>query len=470
MAERARMTTGGWSMGSTKAAELLGTVVDGRRSARDGHRTGRNVHGIEKLVQRAKLLKVNAGTDPCADIGPVISKEAKERISGLVQRSVENGARLVLDGRDIVIPGYESGNFVGPTILCDVTTSIECYREEIFGPVLLCMQADNIDEAIAVINKNRYGNGASIFTTSSIAARRFQTDVEAGLVGINVPVPLPFSSNGSKASLAGKAGIQFYTQIKTVAHRWNDYPGIGVFPTTSPSMRDFPRQLSQAMPMESESDSPTYEVQVTITDADIPNTTMSSASTSTEKDHTSKRDMSLALSSALQRDLPSQGVSVATPQASDRTYVSETSQWNEISPETSQRSEIVPPTCERSHVSVSQMNGNLFTSNRTDSVAALKPEGIYLSTFGSTDPMFPTSEKLYTPSTSQRSDIPTTERMYIPAASHRNESNSQLDDALAPSSESLYISTNNSERMYNQNPIISMDEFPSQALPSSQRI
>ena len=266
-----------------------------------------------------------------------------------------------------------------------------------------------------------------------------------------------------------------------MAHRWNDYPGIGVFPTTSPSKRDFPRQLSQAMPMESESDSPTYEVQVTITDADIPNTTMSSASTSTEKDHTSqdvslvlpstsKRDMSLALSSALQRDLPSQGVSVATPQASDRTYVSETSQWNEISPETSQRSEIVPPTCERSHVSVSQMNGNLFTSNRTDSVAALKPEGIYLSTFGSTDPMFPTSEKLYTPSTSQRSDIPTTERMYIPAASHRNESNSQLDDALAPSSESLYISTNNSERMYNQNPIISMDEFPSQALPSSQRI
>ncbi|XP_027936790.1 methylmalonate-semialdehyde dehydrogenase [acylating], mitochondrial-like isoform X3 [Vigna unguiculata] len=375
---------------------------------------GGSMQWEEKLVQRAKLLKVNAGTDPCADIGPVISKEAKERISGLVQRSVENGARLVLDGRDIVIPGYESGNFVGPTILCDVTTSIECYREEIFGPVLLCMQADNIDEAIAVINKNRYGNGASIFTTSSIAARRFQTEVEAGLVGINVPVPLPFSSNGSKASLAGdsfwgKAGIQFYTQIKTVAHRWNDYPGIGVFPTTSPSKRDFPRQLSQAMPMESESDSPTYEVQVTITDADIPNTTMSSASTSTEKDHTSqdvslvlpstsKRDMSLALSSALQRDLPSQGVSVATPQASERMYVSETSQWNEISPETSQRSEIVPPTCERSHVSVSQMNGNLFTPNRTDSVAALKPEGIYLSTFGSTDPMFPTSEKLYTPS------------------------------------------------------------------------
>ncbi|CAJ1940301.1 unnamed protein product [Sphenostylis stenocarpa] len=383
-------------------------------------------------------------------------------------------------------------------------------------------------------------------------------------VGINVPVPLPFSSNGSKASFAGKAGVQFYTQIKTVAHRWKDFPRLGVFPTTCASERDFPRQLSRAMPVESESDSPTYDVQAAITDADIQNTTMSSASTSTDKDHRrqdvslvlpstsekdmSDQDMSLLLSSALQRDLPSQVVPVATPQASERMYASKTSKWNENSPATSQRSEIIPQTSERSHVSVSQMNGNLFTPQRTDTDAALQTEGIYMSmshrtdnisqisqgrdnispvshrmnatvhsnndvacmieashlntsigpTFESTDPLFPTSERIYKASTShsndqigstsQRSDIPTTEGVDIPVPSHRNECISpacQLDDALAPSSgrvfmppsvqnipptsERLYIPTN-SQRMYNQNPIILVNEFPSQALHSSQTI
>ncbi|KAK7386699.1 hypothetical protein VNO78_27034 [Psophocarpus tetragonolobus] len=535
---------------------------------------GGSMQWEEKLVERAKLLRVNAGTDPSADIGPVISKEAKERICRLVQSSVENGARLLLDGRDIVIPGYESGNFIGPTILCDVKTSMECYNEEIFGPVLLCMQADNIDDAISIINKCRYGNGASIFTTSGKAARRFQNEVEAGLVGINVPVPvpLPFSSNGSKASFdgdsfCGKAKVQFYTQIKTVANRWKDFPRQGLFTSTCPSERDSPRQLSQAMPVESEGDSPNYELQVAITDADIPNTTMSSASTSADKDHRSQdvslalpstserdmsdQDMSLVLSPALQRDLPSQGVSVATSQVSERMYVSETSHWNENSPATSQRSEIIPLTSKRSHVSTSQMNGNLFNPQSTDTATPLKPEGIYMpshkteniaqtsqgsdnispashridatvhsnsdeayilaashlnkgigQTFERTDSMFPTSERLYTPSTSshrndqigstsQRTDIPTTERIYIPAASHRNESISispacPLDDALPqtservfmppivlnmlPTSERLYIPAN-SQRMYDQNPIISIDEFPSQALPSSsQRI
>ncbi|KAG5017091.1 hypothetical protein JHK85_023227 [Glycine max] len=489
---------------------------------------GGSMQWEEKLVQRAKLLRVNAGTNPSADIGPVISKEAKERICRLVQSSVENGARLLLDGRDIVVPGYENGNFVGPTILCDVTTCMECYKEESFGPVLLCMQADNIDGAMSIINKNRYRNGASIFTTSGIAARRFQNEVEAGLVGINVPVPvpLPFSSNGSKSSFAGdsfsgKAGVQFYTQIKTVVHQWKDFPRQALFPATCPSERDSPRQLSQAMPVESESDSPTYEVQVAITDADIPNTTMSSASTSTDKDHRSQdvslllpsaserdmsdRDISLVLSPALQSNLPSQGVSVATSQSSERMYVSETSQWNENSPATSKRSEIILPTSERSLVSASQMNGNLFIPHTTDTATALKPEGIYMctshktdsiaqasqessdnitpgshrmdttvhsnsdkayilaashlnksvgQTFERTDPMFPTSERIYMPSTSshmndqigstsQRTDIPTTERIYIPAASHINKSISpacQLDDdTLAPTSERVFM-------------------------------
>ncbi|KAH9696969.1 methylmalonate-semialdehyde dehydrogenase (acylating) [Citrus sinensis] len=217
----------------------------------------------DKLVERAKALKVNAGTEADADLGPVISKQAKERICRLIQSGIESGARLLLDGRNIVkqapsltrnskwnqqagmaankdlmddkqVPGYEHGNFIGPTILTDVTADMECYKEEIFGPVLLCMQADSLEEAIKIVNKNQYGNGAAIFTSSGAAARKFQTEIEAGQVGINVPIPVPlpfFSFTGSKASFAGdlnfygKAGVNFYTQIKTVTQQWRDLPG-----------------------------------------------------------------------------------------------------------------------------------------------------------------------------------------------------------------------------------------------------
>lgn len=188
----------------------------------------------DKLVERAKALKVNAGTEADADLGPVISKQAKERICRLIQSGIESGARLLLDGRNIVVPGYEHGNFIGPTILTDVTADMECYKEEIFGPVLLCMQADSLEEAIKIVNKNQYGNGAGIFTSSGAAARKFQTEIEAGQVGINVPIPVPlpfFSFTGSKASFAGdlnfygKAGVNFYTQIKTVTQQWRDLPG-----------------------------------------------------------------------------------------------------------------------------------------------------------------------------------------------------------------------------------------------------
>ncbi|KAK7363052.1 hypothetical protein VNO77_05181 [Canavalia gladiata] len=186
------------------------------------------------LIERAKALKVNAGTEPDTDLGPVISKQAKERIHKLVQSGVESGARLLLDGRNIVVPGYESGNFIGPTILSDINADMECYKEEIFGPVLLFMEADSLEEAISIINKNKYGNGASIFTTSGVAARKFQTEIEAGQVGINVPIPVPlpfFSFTGNKASFAGdlnfygKAGVNFYTQIKTITQQWKDSTG-----------------------------------------------------------------------------------------------------------------------------------------------------------------------------------------------------------------------------------------------------
>ncbi|GMN58335.1 hypothetical protein TIFTF001_027427 [Ficus carica] len=204
----------------------------------------------DKLVERAKALKVNAGTEPDADLGPVISKQAKERISRLIQTGADSGARLLLDGRNIVVPGYEQGNFIGPTILSNVTADMECYKEEIFGPVLLCLEvcllplpwlyaanpADSLEEAINIVNKNKYGNGASIFTTSGVTARKFQTEIEAGQVGINVPIPVPlpfFSFTGSKASFAGdlnfygKAGVNFFTQIKTVTQQWKDLPGGG---------------------------------------------------------------------------------------------------------------------------------------------------------------------------------------------------------------------------------------------------
>ncbi|KAM7479053.1 hypothetical protein LguiA_027266 [Lonicera macranthoides] len=198
-----------------------------------------------KLVERAKALKVNAGTEPDADLGPVISKQAKERICRLIQLGIESGARPVLDGRQIVVPKYELGNFIGPTILCDVTDNMECYKEEIIGPVLLCMQADSLEEAISIVNRNKYGNGASIFTSSGAAARKFQTAIEAGQVGINVPVPAPlpfFSFTGSKASFAGdlnfygKAGLHFYTQIKTVTQQWRDFRSSDeVSPTLPPN-------------------------------------------------------------------------------------------------------------------------------------------------------------------------------------------------------------------------------------------
>ncbi|KAG2328800.1 hypothetical protein Bca52824_011528 [Brassica carinata] len=187
----------------------------------------------DKLVERAKALKVTCGTEPDADLGPVISKQAKERICRLIQSGVDDGAKLLLDGRNIVVPGYEKGNFIGPTILSGVTADMECYKEEIFGPVLVCMEASSFDEAIDILNRNKYGNGAAIFTASGAAARKFQMEIEAGQIGINVPIPVPlpfFSFTGNKASFAGdlnfygKAGVDFFTQIKTVTQQWKDIP------------------------------------------------------------------------------------------------------------------------------------------------------------------------------------------------------------------------------------------------------
>ena len=184
---------------------------------------------IPDIVAKAKTLKVSVGTDKGTDLGPVISKSAKQRILGLVDEGVKQGAKLELDGRGIKVNGFEQGNFVGPTIFSGVKTSMSIYTQEIFGPVMVIIGVDSLDAAIELVNKNPFGNGTGIFTQSGAAARKFQHEIDAGQVGINVPIPVPvpfFSFTGSRGSKLGDLGpygkqvIQFYTQTKTVTTRW----------------------------------------------------------------------------------------------------------------------------------------------------------------------------------------------------------------------------------------------------------
>ena len=185
----------------------------------------------EALKAKALDLKITAGHEPDCDVGPVISPESLQRVHGIIERAEKAGAKIVLDGRNITVPGYEKGNFIGPTIISNVTPDMECYKEEIFGPVIVLLKADSLDDAIRIANANPYGNGAAIFTRSGAAARKFQHEIDAGNVGINVPIPVPlpfFSFTGSKKSFAGdlyfygKAGIQFYTRVKTITSMWKE--------------------------------------------------------------------------------------------------------------------------------------------------------------------------------------------------------------------------------------------------------
>lgn len=185
---------------------------------------------IPDLVERAKKLKVARGIEADADMGPVVTPEAKERIEGLIQSGIDEGATVVLDGRGLKMEGAcAAGNFLGPTILTNVRPDMKCYKEEIFGPVLLCMNAPTLDDAIELINANPYGNGTAIFTNSGSAARKFQSEIDVGQIGINVPIPVPlpmFSFTGSRGSIMGdlnfygKTGIQFFTHIKTITALW----------------------------------------------------------------------------------------------------------------------------------------------------------------------------------------------------------------------------------------------------------
>jgi malonate-semialdehyde dehydrogenase (acetylating) / methylmalonate-semialdehyde dehydrogenase len=186
---------------------------------------------IPDIVAKAKSLKVNAGIEKDADLGPLISTQAKARVEGLIEQGVKEGAKLELDGRNPRIDGYEKGNFVAPTVFSGVQPHHKVYQTEIFGPVLVLVSVDTLDEAIDLINKNPYGNGTGIFTQSGAAARKFQNEIDVGQVGINVPIPVPvpyFSFTGSRGSKLGDLGpygkqaVQFYTQVKTVTARWFD--------------------------------------------------------------------------------------------------------------------------------------------------------------------------------------------------------------------------------------------------------
>jgi len=196
---------------------------------------------IPDIIAKAKKLKVGHGEEKGVDLGPLISPQAKERVESLIQSAVTEGAKIALDGRGITVPGFEKGNFIGPTIITDVKPFMKVYNEEIFGPVLICMCVDNIDEAINLVNKNPYGNGTAIFTNAGAMARKYQYEIEVGQVGVNVPIPVPipyFSFTGSKRSFIGanhfygKMGIDFYTQTKTITTNWNpDARSVGNFTT-----------------------------------------------------------------------------------------------------------------------------------------------------------------------------------------------------------------------------------------------
>jgi malonate-semialdehyde dehydrogenase (acetylating) / methylmalonate-semialdehyde dehydrogenase len=186
---------------------------------------------IPDIVAKAKTLKVNAGSEKGADLGPVVSKNAKHRILGLIEDGIQEGAKLELDGRAIKVSGYEQGNFIGPTIFSAVTPAMKIYTTEIFGPVMVIVGVNTLAEAIELVNSNPFGNGTGIFTQSGAAARKFQTEIDVGQVGINVPIPVPvpfFSFTGSRGSKLGDLGpygkqvVQFYTQTKTVTTRWFD--------------------------------------------------------------------------------------------------------------------------------------------------------------------------------------------------------------------------------------------------------
>jgi malonate-semialdehyde dehydrogenase (acetylating)/methylmalonate-semialdehyde dehydrogenase len=184
---------------------------------------------VEKLAPRVSGIKIGTWNDPDAEMGPLVTEQHKDKVLGYINKGVEEGANLVVDGRDFALQGYENGYFVGGTLFDHVTTDMTIYREEIFGPVVCVARADSFDQAVSMVNDHEYGNGTAIFTRDGDAARSYADQIQVGMVGINVPIPVPVayhSFGGWKRSVFGDHGaygmeaVRFYTKLKTVTSRW----------------------------------------------------------------------------------------------------------------------------------------------------------------------------------------------------------------------------------------------------------
>ncbi|MEM6462985.1 MAG: CoA-acylating methylmalonate-semialdehyde dehydrogenase [Pseudomonadota bacterium] len=184
---------------------------------------------VEKLIPRVESLKVGPSTDPSADFGPLVTQEALERVKGYVSIGVEEGAKLAVDGRDFTMQGYEGGFYMGGCLFDNVTPDMRIYKEEIFGPVLSVVRAKDYEEALRLPSEHEYGNGVAIFTRDGDAARDFSARVQVGMVGVNVPIPVPiayYTFGGWKGSAFGDLNqhgpdaFRFYTKTKTVTSRW----------------------------------------------------------------------------------------------------------------------------------------------------------------------------------------------------------------------------------------------------------
>ena len=184
---------------------------------------------VEKLAPRVSAIKVGPWDDPDAEMGPLITAQHRDKVSGYIDTGVKEGAELVVDGRGFNLQGYENGYFIGGSLFDRVTTDMAIYREEIFGPVLSVVRADGFDTAVKMVNEHEYGNGTAIFTRDGDAARSFADQIQIGMVGVNVPIPVPVayhSFGGWKRSLFGDHGaygmeaVRFYTRLKTITSRW----------------------------------------------------------------------------------------------------------------------------------------------------------------------------------------------------------------------------------------------------------
>ena len=184
---------------------------------------------VSRLSKKAEALKIGPGMDKSSEMGPLVTKEHLEKVKGYVDLGVKEGAKLVLDGRNLKLQGYENGFYIGGCLFDHVTTDMKIYKEEIFGPVLSVVRVKTFEEATKMINEHEYGNGVSIYTRDGDAGRTFASKIQVGMVGINVPIPVPMafhSFGGWKRSLFGDSGthgmegVKFYTKLKTITSRW----------------------------------------------------------------------------------------------------------------------------------------------------------------------------------------------------------------------------------------------------------